>query len=212
MTILLFLGFRASAQTAGNVSALENYQKGREFESRSGLSAAEPYYIEAIRICQDEVSRKTAGRETYTVITWALRRLNRHTDVISWGERGLGLYADDFRVIETMGESFFYLGNYPRSLLFMQRYVNAIPQGDRSAIAYFFIGEIYRLTRMFLHADIAYTTAVHLDQGNSLWWYRLGSVREAASDREPAIAAYQQALKLNPNYREANEGLARMQR
>jgi cytochrome c-type biogenesis protein CcmH/NrfG len=77
-------------------------------------------------------------------------------------------------------------------------------------VAYFFIGEIFRLERKFRHADIAYTTALRLDSGLALWWYRLGSVRESIGDTVPAVEAYERALRINPNYPEAREGLARI--
>lgn len=217
MVMVSFFGLGAAAQTPGGVqgggalSALQNYRTGRDLESRNRMAEAEPYYNEAIRICQDEVSRNAATGETYAVITWTLRRQNRHADVITWGERGLRLYAYEFRIMETMGESYFHLGDYNRSLSFMQRYANALPQGERSSVAYFYIGEIFRLTQRYWHADIAYTTAVRLEPNIALWWYRLATVREAAGDKSPAREAYQRALQLNPNYREAGEGLARVQ-
>jgi tetratricopeptide (TPR) repeat protein len=217
IAIFLFLGVQAAAQNPGGtgvqsrLSALQNYQTGRDLEGRSGLAAAEPYYSEAVRICQDEVARNVATSETYMVITWALRRQNKYAEVIIWGERGLRPYPDEFRIVETMGEAYFYLGEYNRSLAFMQRFVNAMPQGERTSIAYFFIGEIFRLTQKHRHADIAYTTAVRLEPGVALWWYRLATVRESAGDREPAIEAYQQALRIDPAYRQASEGLARIQ-
>jgi cytochrome c-type biogenesis protein CcmH/NrfG len=92
----------------------------------------------------------------------------------------------------------------------MQRYVNAFPQGDRAAVAYFFIGEIYRLQKRYHHADIAYTTAVRLSPSNALWWYRLGSARESAEDKDAAADAYRRALQLNAHYSQAQEGLARV--
>jgi tetratricopeptide (TPR) repeat protein len=211
IAVFVLPGLPLAAQNAGVASALQNYRTGRELESMGRASEAESYYSEAVRICQNEFSRNEATRETYTVITWALRRQNRYADVITWGERGLRQYADEFRIVETMGEAYFYLGNYSRSLAFMQRYTGALPQGERAGIAYFFIGEIHRLTQKYRHADIAYTTAVLLDPGNALWWYRLATVREYASDSAAATEAYQRALRLNPNYREANEGLARVQ-
>jgi tetratricopeptide (TPR) repeat protein len=109
-----------------------------------------------------------------------------------------------------MGEAYFYLDNFPQSLRFMQRYVNSLPHGERASVAYFFIGEIYRLQRQFHHADIAYTTALYLDPGSALWWYRLGSVREASGDIVQAADAYERALRTNPGYREASEGLVRV--
>ena len=192
-------------------NAMQNYSRGRELESLNRMAEAEARYSEAVRICQEEVSRNAATRETYTVITWALQRQRKYADVITWGERGLRLYADEFRIVETLGEAFFYLGDYDRSLLSMQRYTNAIPQGERSSVAYFFIGEIFRLREMYRHADIAYTTAVLLEPGIALWWYRLAAVREVSGEREPAITAYRRALQLNPNYQEAANGLARLQ-
>jgi cytochrome c-type biogenesis protein CcmH/NrfG len=74
------------------------------------------------------------------------------------------------------------------------------------------IGEIFRLRGQYRRADIAYTTAVRLEPGLALWWYRLGSVREAAGDLAPAAEAYERAVRLNPNYREANDGLTRARR
>ena len=217
--IFIFLmAFQAEAQApapggAGpqSLSALQNYQRGRDLEAQNRASEANAHYNEAVRICMEEVSRNAATRTTYTVITWTMQRQRRYADVITWGERGLRIYPDEYRIVEIMGEAYFYLGNYERSLIFMQRYTNALPEGERAPTAFFFIGEIYRLTQRYHHADIAYTTALRMEPNIALWWYRLASVREQINDRTPAIEAYQQALRYNPNYREARDGLARLQ-
>ena len=208
--------FQLQAQSPGgagtqSMSAMQNYRTGRDLEAQNRMNEATTYYNEAIRISQNEVSRNAATRDTYTAITWALRRQGRYADVISWGERGLRAFSDEYRIVEIMGEAYFYLYNYDRSLSFMQRYTNALPEGELASIAFFFIGEIYRLTQKYRHADIAYTTALRIDPGVALWWYRLASVREQIDDRNPAIEAYQRALRLNPNYREAREGINRLQ-
>jgi tetratricopeptide (TPR) repeat protein len=214
--LLLFCAAAGSAQTTGTGAggqavpgAAQNYRTGRDLEARNRMAEADRYYNEAIRICQDEVAGNAAGRETYTVITWALQRQRKYADVITWGERGLRLFPDEYRILETMGEAYFYLDDYDRSLSFMQRYVNALPRGERVSVAYFFIGEIFRLRQQYRHADIAYTTAVRLEPGLALWWYRLATVRESLGDKNPAIEAYERALVLNPGYQEASAGLAR---
>jgi tetratricopeptide (TPR) repeat protein len=212
--VFALLGVPLAAQTPGGTfppGAMENYRTGRNLESTNRMAEAEAYYNEAVRICQNEVSRSAANRDTYTVITWALQRQGKYADVITWGERGLRLYSDEFRVTETMGEAYFYLGDYDRSLSSMQRYANALPQGERASVAYFFIGEIYRLRQKYRHADIAYSAAVRLEPGLALWWYRLATVRESAGDRAPAAEAYERALRINPGYQEAGAGLARVQ-
>ena len=210
LIVLLLLAFPVFAQN--NTDALWNYRTGRDFENRNRMNDAEFYYSEAVRICTDQISQNAASRDTYTTLTWTLQRQRKYADVITWGERGLRLYADEYSIVETMGEAYFYLDDHDRSLRFMQRYANSVPRGERTSVAYFFIGEIYRLRRQFRHADIAYTTAVQLESGLALWWYRLGSVREAAGDFSQAVSAYERALRLNPDYREANDGLARSRR
>ena len=209
---LVFVLQGVSGFTQNNTDALWNYHTGRDFESRGRMSEADVYYNEAIRLAIEDISRSAASRDSYAALTWALQRQRKFSDVIIWGERGLRLYTDEYRIVETMGEAYFYLEDYDRSMRFMQRYTNAVPQGERTGVAYFFIGEIFRMRRQFLHADIAYSTAVRLEPGNSLWWYRLGIVREAAGDLSYANAAYERTLRLNPNYREAREALTRSQR
>jgi tetratricopeptide (TPR) repeat protein len=200
-------GFSGQGQTRPD--ALQNYRLGRDLEARNRPEEANAYYNEAVRICLDEIAQNAANMDSYTVLTWALQRQRKYAEVIIWGERGLNVNGSDYRIIETMGEAYFYLNNFEDSLRFMQRYVNSFPQGDRASVAYFFIGEIYRLQRKFRHADIAYTTAVRLEGGSALWWYRLGSVRESAGEYVPAAEAYERALRINPNYSEADAGLQR---
>jgi tetratricopeptide (TPR) repeat protein len=193
------------------LSAVQNYRIGRDLEAAGRMAEAEPYYNEAIRICLDEVSRNAANRDTYTAITWALQRQKNYAEVIRWGEQGLRLFADEYRIMETMGEAYFYLNDYDRSLDYMQRYTDAVPRGERSSVAYFFAAEIFRLRRQYYRADIAYTTALRLDPGVALWWYRLATVQEALEDYAAAAGSFSRALRITPNYPEASAGLARVQ-
>jgi tetratricopeptide (TPR) repeat protein len=166
-------------------------------------------YDDAVAICKDEIAQNATNMDSYTVLTWALLRQRKYAEVTEWGTKGLKVNPNDYRVVETMGEAYFYLNNFKESLKHMQKYVDSAPQGDRVSVAYFFIGEIYRLQQRFRHADISYTMAVRLEPNLSLWWYRLGSVRESAGDYAPAVDAYERALKLNPGYQEASEALER---
>ena len=213
--LCVFLAGRfAAAQTpdspaVSRFDALENFRTGRDLEARGRTDEAERYYAEAVRICQEEIARNAANMDAYTVLTWTLQRQRKYGEVVSWGQRALQVQSD-YRIIETMGEAYFYLGNYAESLRAMQRYANALPQGDKASTAYFFIGEIFRIQNKFFLADIAYTTAVRLEPGSALWWYRLGTVRESAGDAAPAAEAYERALRINANYQEAREGLERV--
>ncbi len=189
--------------------ALRNYRVGRDLEAQNRMDEASVYYNEAARICLNEINQNTASMDSYTVLTWTLQRQQKYQDVLDWGQRGLQIDPNDYRIIEIMGEASFYLDDYNQSLAYMQRYVDSAPQGDRVSVAYFFMGEIYRLRNHYYRADIAYTAAVRLEPNLPLWWYRLGTVRENLGDYLPAVEAYQRAVNLNPNYREASDGLTR---
>ena len=193
-------------------NALQNYRLGRDMEARNRFAEANTYYNEAVRICLEELNQNNSNMDSYTVLTWSLLRQRRYAEVINWGDRALRVNPNDFRIIETMGEAYFFLNNYEQSLIMMQRYTASMPRGDRASTAYFFIGEIYRNQRKYLHADIAYTTAVTLEGSIFLWWHRLGMVREAAGDYAQSIEAYEKSLDLNPNNRETAEALERTRR
>ena len=192
--------------------ALQNYRIGRDLESRNRFDEANTYYNESVRICLEELNRNGSNMDSYTVLTWTLLRQRRYAEVINWGDRALRINAGDYRVVETMGEAYFYLNDYEHSLIMMQRYAASMPRGDRASTVYFFMGEIYRNQRKYLHADIAYTTAVTLEGSMFLWWYRLGTVREASGEYASAVEAYEKSLALNPGYRETTEALERTKR
>jgi tetratricopeptide (TPR) repeat protein len=194
-----------------SLTAVQNYQIGRDLEASGRVDEANRYYDEAVRQCLDQVAGNAAGRDTYAAITWALLRQTKYAEVVSWAERGLALFADDYRIMETLGEAYFHLNNFDRSLDWMQRYVSAVPQGERTSVAYFYIAEIFRLRRQYRRADIAYTTALHLNPGLFLWWYRLGLVQENLQDYPAAEEAYRRALQLNPGHGDSRAALGRVQ-
>jgi tetratricopeptide (TPR) repeat protein len=191
--------------------AMASYRQGRDLEGRGRTAEADARYNEAVAICLDEIKNNAATMDTYTVLTWALQRQKKYSDVITRGNEALKV-SQDYRVIETMGEAYFYLGNFDASMRYMQRYIDNVANGERVSVAYFFIGEIYRFQKKFRYADIAYTTAVQLTPGMALWWYRLGSVRESIGDNKFASDAYENAIKINPEYSEAKSALARTRR
>jgi len=205
--ITLFL--TAATVFGQEADALASYRRGRDLENAGRTAESNANYNEAVRICMDEINTGRATMDTYTVLTWTLQRQKKYSDVISWGQRALAI-SRDYRVIETMGEAYFYLNNYAASLKSMQQYVDALPQGERVPTAYFFIGEIYRAQGKFRRADIAYTTAVRLESNSPLWWYRLGLAREAAGEARSAIEAFERSLRLNPGFTQAQEALGRV--
>lgn len=208
---MLFSQTAANSETA-IVAARQKFNAGRDLESKNRMDEAGSFYSEAVELCLDEIARNARNEMSYVILTWTLQRQRKYADVLEWGGRGLRVNPDNYPLIEVMGEAYFYLEDYDRSLRCMEHYANAVPRGDRVSTAYFFIGEIFRLKKKYLHADIAYSTALRLEPNLPLWWYRLGLVMEALREYPRAIDAFERAVRLRPGYPEAGQGLARVKK
>ncbi len=207
--VLMVFGLIAALAAQEKPDALKFYRNGRDLEAAGRAEDAKTAYAQAIEICKADLLANPRNMDAYSIYGWSLIRLGRYQDTVNISLEALRL-AQDFRIIETMGEAYFFLGNYRESMKQMERYVDSLPRGERVSTAYFFIGEIYRIQKQFNKADIAYSQAVYHEPALSLWWFRLGTVRESVGDKTGARVAYERALRLRPDYREANEGLSRV--
>lgn len=205
--VLAFFALGLAAQDKPD--ALKLFRNGRDLENAGRAADAKSAYEQSIDVCMQDLGVNPKNMDAYTVKGWALIRLGRYQEAVDVSLEALKI-TPDVRIIETLGEAYFFQKNYKESLKQMERYIEAAPRGERISTAYFFVGEAYRLMNQFNRADIAYSTAVHLEPSLALWWFRLGSVRESAGDKAGASEAYQRALKLRPDYREATEGLGRV--
>ena len=207
-TVLVCVSGLVSAQEKAD--ALKLYRTGRSLDSAGRTEEAKASYTAAVDVCLTELRQNPRNMESYTVYTWSLFRLHRYRETVTVCNEALKI-ASDVRIIETLGEAYFYLNDYRESLRQMERYIDMAPTGERASVAYFYTGDIYRLTKRYQKADIAYSAAVHLEPSNSLWWYRLGLAREQAGYKQSARDAFQRALNIRKDYKEAAEGLARVQ-
>lgn len=190
--------------------ALSMYRNGRSFESAGLTEAANTSFGNAVDTCRAELALNPRNIESYVVMCWSLYRMGKYTDCVKESLNALKISPNEMRIIENLGETYFYLENYSESIRNLEKYVDSMPNGDRAGTAYFFLGEIYRITGKPNHADIAYTHAVKKEPSNALWWYRCGLAREKAGNKESAKVAFQTAIKLRTNYTEAQQALNRL--
>lgn len=190
---------------------LRHYFNGRDLDVKGRSADAIKEYNTAITICLNELKTNPRDINYYVVYTWSLFRLKKYNETLTACKEALKIKQDP-RIIETMGETLFYLNRLDESLAQMQRYISMAPTGDKVSVAYFFEAEIYRIRKQYNKAEIAYTAAVFFSPHMSLWWYRLGTMREAIQRKQEAIEAYSQAVKLWPNYTDALNALKRLQR
>ncbi len=208
--LLSIAGITGKAFAQNKKDALKLYRTGRTLDANGRTEDAKKMYNEAITICQSELKSNPKNLDSYTVYTWSLFRLHLYRDTVNMCKKALKIAADS-RIIETMAEAYFYLNNYNESLRYMEKYISMNPLGERISVAYFYVGDIYRLTKRYQKADIAYSAALHLNPGNSLWWYRLGLTREHAGEKQTAIDAYKKAIKIRKKYPDAEKGLKRLE-
>ncbi|MDR1837874.1 MAG: hypothetical protein LBQ89_09490 [Treponema sp.] len=182
-------------------------------------------YERSIQICRDEITENPYNIESYVVICWSLIRLNRYEEALRSAQTGRALNRADVRIIEIMGEIYYFQGHNAEALSFFQEYASLAPEGQRIDMVYYYIGEIYIRQGKFRHADISLTTAVQWAPGNSSWWVRLAYARENAAnmrsaqeayerarDMNSALEAYERALSLNPQMTDAQRGMERIRR
>lgn len=148
--------------------------------------------------------------DLYVVLCWSLIALERYESAANYAVRGRIVSRYDPRIVETLGEALFHLGQNLEALRLFEEYVQLAPEGARIDQAYYHMGELYIRLGHFRHADISLSMAVRYQPGNSLWWLRLGYAREEAKEREYAIRAYSRVLELSPQSLDAKMGLERL--
>jgi tetratricopeptide (TPR) repeat protein len=166
-------------------------------------------YTQAIAICLDEIAAEPNNIESYVVLTWSLLAQERYAEAESHALRAYNEIRRDPRITETLGEAAFFQGKNEEALRYFQSYINLLPDGSRVGTVYYFMGEIYLRQAKFSHADISIRTALQFEPRNARWWSRLGYAREQLSEWAFALAAYDQALSLNPDLADARNGRER---
>ena len=208
--LILFLCFVTLLSAQEHPDALSAYRTGRSLESSGKIDAAYDKFKEASDICLAELQENSRNMESYVVLCWSFFRMGKYHESLDYSKKALKINPNEYRIIENLGETYFYLKNYSESLKCFEEYVDNLPHGDRISSAYFFIGEIYRIIKKPNHADIAYSYAVREEPDIALWWYKQGLVREETANVAGAKAAYNRALALNPSYTEARNALNRL--
>ncbi|MCL2600183.1 MAG: tetratricopeptide repeat protein [Treponema sp.] len=167
-------------------------------------------YERAVEITLGELAVNDRNMDSYVVLCWALISLGRFDEAMRFANMARAINRHDPRIIEILGEVYFFMGNNNEALRYFQQYINIAPEGSRIHLVYYFIGEIFIRTGRFRHADIALTTAVHKRPGNAEWWARLAFARENAGELAQAVVAYERALALNSRLTDAQRGLERV--
>jgi len=166
-------------------------------------------YEDAARICKAEIATNPNNLESHVVLCWSLVNLGRYEEGRTYALAARNISRYDPRIVEVLGEVYYFQGRNNEALQYFQEYVNLAPQGTRINTVYYYIGEIFIRQGQFRRADIALSTAVYYMPRNAEWWTRLAYARENAGETREAISAYETALSLNTQLIDARRGLER---
>ena len=168
-------------------------------------------YKEAIQVCEEELKENPKRVDSYVVMCWSLVRNRQYAEAEQRAADGLEVSPYDLRLIEINGEAKYYLGKNDGAMEQFEKYVSGAPEsGARVGSAYYFMGEIYIRQARYQHADIALSAAVKKEPLLDNWWGRLGYAREMAGNYYESLAAYDEALRLNPSSIDASRGRDRV--
>jgi len=168
-------------------------------------------YKEAVQVCEEEINENPNRIESYVVMCWSLVKNKQYAEAEARANEGLAISPYDLRLIEILGEAKYYLGKNTGAMEQFQKYVaNASESSARVGAAYLYMGEIFIRQARYQHADIALSSAVKKEPTLDNWWCRLGYAREMAGNYYEAIAAYDEAIKLNSSSVDAIKGRGRV--
>jgi tetratricopeptide (TPR) repeat protein len=169
-------------------------------------------YLEAIKVCQEEMAESPKNIDSYVVLGWSQLKLRRHAEALETAENADEISPHDPRLVQIMGEAKYYLGRIGDALASLEEYVRLRPAGDRIARVYWLMGECFISLKEYQNADIAISTALYHEDNNAGWWARLGYARELANDLRLARDAFDRALRLDPNLIDAQRGKERVEK
>ena len=208
--VLLFTGAQAATGQAAYQSASQLYLRGRQLQMAGKETEAKKVFASSLSTVEKALQSDPSNLDLVSLQCWNLFRLERHKEVVAIAQKVLQS-AKDFRIMETLAESLYFLDRSEEALQYFANYVElAPPTDDRMSSAYYYVGECYMRLKKYEHADIAFSTAVSMEKNMYYWWYRLGAVKELLSQYKRAYESYGRALELNARFTPAKEGRTRV--
>jgi tetratricopeptide (TPR) repeat protein len=191
-------------------TAAQLYQRGRQLQMAGREAEADKVFSSSLAMIEKLLPSDSANSDLISLQCWNLFRLDRHKEVVTIGQKALQT-VQDFRIMETMAESLYFLDRNEEALQYFADYFARAPEREeRMSSAYYYVGECYMRLKKYEHADIAFSTAITMEKNRYYWWYRLGAVKEILGQYKRAYETYGKALELNAGFQFAKDGRNRV--
>lgn len=172
-----------------NIDALSLYREGS--------------YREAIEQTAKEIRANPRNMDARTIQGWALIAVKRYEDAENAALEALKINPEDSRVIEILGEAYFYANKLDLALEQFAKYVELSPEGARIGKVYSFMGDILFKQKKFFESELAYTAATKDIPSSFALWLKIGEARLAIKNDKEAKIAFEKVLEIYPNNTQA---------
>ncbi len=221
LLIFLFLAgpvFAQEGPDAGKPAADNQPSPKPKAEKPDAVKAwQEKRYDDAIAICQNEIKETPDNRDSYIVLGWSLRDAGRYSDAFDAAKLGIDRTGSSSELLKIAEASLVKLytwlydqGRNDDAVSRIMQFIGYLPNSASVPSAYALLGAIYLKKGQYIFADTALSYALHANAAVFEWWASAGMARENYGDYKSALAAYTEALKLNPNDPEALRGRDRV--
>lgn len=204
-TYSVFSGFRFSVRTdAGSTSSNANAQKvwnivsSKEFQSKSAKETQDNFALINEQQCYYKAEEYFKNKDYKNAIQWYQRltsNLYMTSNYVFEGYYGLG---NCYGELENFDQA---ISNYKKSL-------EIKPQASD---AHFALSVIYFAKKMNLNQAMSYiNNAITYNPQKAIYYNVRGMIYELQGNKNEAKNNYKQALRLSPNYKEAQQNFARV--
>jgi spermidine synthase len=195
----------AQDKTAEAVKSAEKALDGGPGYASAVLTLTADFYTkQAEAIYQRILNKGWQEAQAYLGLSDIAYHRQRLKEAESWVRRAALLQPKDRTVLLALGRIEWAKGNYAAARKVLE---DARRQGDDSATLHSLLGEIYRHSRQWRAAELAYKSALRYDQRNTRWRYALADVLLQLGKRGEAGEKYREILALEPNSPGAWQGL-----
>ncbi|WPM05797.1 tetratricopeptide repeat protein [Borreliella sinica] len=183
--------------------------KGKE---DSFLLYKERKFKEAISNTLEEIRLNPNNLDARTILIWSLIAIGEYKRAEKEAIIGLGIKKYDIRIIQALGEAYFFQKNYENALKYFQEYVSLDSNGARIIKVYNLIADSFYELKRYNEADFAYENALRYAPNNQNLLIKLAKSRINANNKILAEEALIKLLTISPNNVEAKNLLEELKK
>nr|WP_038363716.1 tetratricopeptide repeat protein [Borrelia persica] len=169
-------------------------------------------FQEAIINTQNEIKHNPNNLDARVILIWSLITTGEYKKAELEAMKGLEIKKHDSRIIQALGETYFFQGQYKNALNYFQKYIALEAHGARIAKVYLLSADSFYKLERYNEADFAYENALRFLPNNQNILLKLAKARINAKNKILAKETLTKLLTLNPNHLEAKNLLQKIEK